>query len=265
MKGVIFDIKRFAVHDGPGIRVTAFLKGCPLACGWCHNPESRSAAISTVDKTVRIGDKAFVESETIGYEMTPEELIAEFRKERVFMEESGGGVTFSGGEPLAQADFLAEALALCKRENFHTAVDTSGFAHWDSFEAIIPYTDLFLYDLKLIDNDLHLFHTGVSNAIILENLERLSAMGASVRVRMPIIPEATLNDENISRSISFLKSLSGNIIGIDLLPFHNTAVRKYSRFKLENRFKDIKAPSKTDLETIKTRFETEKFLTHIGG
>ena len=132
--GIIFDIKRFAVHDGPGIRTTVFMKGCPLSCQWCHNPESRSADICTVPKIVHIGDKTVTEDETVGREMTVEEVMTELRKEQIFMEESGGGVTFSGGEPLQQADFLIEMLAACKLEKMHTTVDTTGFSNWETLE-----------------------------------------------------------------------------------------------------------------------------------
>jgi pyruvate formate lyase activating enzyme len=257
MTGILFDVKRFAVHDGPGIRVTAFMKGCGLRCKWCHNPESVSPEITLSEKRVRIGDRTFTENETIGYEITPEALVKEFAKERVFMEESGGGVTFSGGEPLLQAEFLVETLRLCKAEGFHTAVDTSGFAPQSAFEAVMPLTDLFLYDLKIVDEARHIEFTGASNRAILDNLRFLTSAGSKVRIRMPMIPVATMDEDNIVQSIDFLRSLGdGATEGIDLLPFHNIARHKYVRFRLDNPYADVKSLSKSDLQGIKQRFES---------
>ena len=265
MTGTIFDIKRFAVHDGPGIRVTAFLKGCPLACKWCHNPESVDPATDTVPKTVRVGNKTFTENETVGYEITPENLMREFRKEQVFMNESGGGVTFSGGEPLLQAGFLAEMLALCKKEKMHTAVDTSGFAVWHTLEAIHPLTDLFLYDLKIMDEALHKYYTGVSNLLILENLAGLLEKGARVRIRIPMIPGITFTHGNIKQTLTFLTGLPFPVEGVDLLPYHNTATHKYKRFQITNPLEEMKSLPKKDLLAVKQQFEAAAFHTRIGG
>jgi len=263
--GIIFDIKRFAVHDGPGIRVTAFLKGCALCCKWCHNPEALSPDICKSEKHLRIENKVFIDTEDIGYEITPEDLIKEFAKERVFMDESGGGVTFSGGEPLLQIEFLAETLALCKQRGFHTAIDTSGYAMRASFEKIAPLTDLFLYDLKIIDDAHHIEYTGVSNRKIHENLKFLVEIGKKIQIRMPMIPEATMNEVNICRSIEFLRGIKGKIEGIDLLPFHNTAKHKYTRFRIDNRFADTQTVAKDELNEIKQQFENEGFKVKIGG
>lgn len=265
MKGIVFDIKRFAVHDGPGIRVTAFLKGCPLACRWCHNPESISPLICTVPKTVRISDKTFVEDETVGYEISPEDLMKEFRKEQVFMEESGGGITFSGGEPLVQPEFLAASLRLCKKENFHTAVDTSGFSLWKNFEAIMPFTDLFLYDIKSMNDDVHKAYTGVSNRLILENLFRLLQAGVRIRIRIPMIDRITFTPENIEQTIAFLKNMPSPVEGVDLLPYHNTASHKYIRFNIKNELKETPSMTKNELAEIKYIFESAGFMTGIGG
>jgi pyruvate formate lyase activating enzyme len=263
--GIIFDIKRFAVHDGPGIRTTVFMKGCPLSCQWCHNPESMSAAICTVPKTVRIGDKTFTEDETVGREMAVEEVMKELRKEQVFMEESGGGVTFSGGEPLQQADFLFEMLIACKAERMHTTVDTSGFSSWKTLEKVAENTDLFLYDLKLIDNILHKTYTGVSNKLILENLEKLLEMGKKVRIRIPMIPGMTFTEENINQTLDYLSGLKFPVEGVDLLPYHNTASHKYERFGMENKLDELKAIRKIDLAETKLRFEKTGFEVQIGG
>ena len=263
--GIIFDIKRFAVHDGPGIRTTVFLKGCPLSCQWCHNPESMNAAVCTVPKTVRVGDKIFTEDEIVGSEMAVEEVMKELRKEQIFMNESGGGVTFSGGEPLLQADFLLEVLSACKAEKMHTAVDTSGFGSWKTLEKVAGITDLFLFDLKLIDDDLHKFYTGVSNKLILVNLEKLLELGKKVRIRIPMVHEITFTEENIRQSLDYLSGLKFLIEGIDLLPYHNTASHKYERFGIENKLGELKSIRKTDLEETKLQFEKAGFDVKIGG
>ena len=265
MNGIIFDIKRFAVHDGPGIRTTVFMKGCPLSCRWCHNPESMNPAICTVAKTVRIGEKTFTEDETVGREMTVAEVMTELRKEQIFMEESGGGVTFSGGEPLQQADFLVEMLVACHSEGMHTAVDTCGFANWEVLEKVACHTDLFLYDLKLMDPDLHKTNTGVPNQLILDNLTKLVSMGKKVRIRIPLIPELTFTLNNIRQTIVFLSKLNLSVAGVDLLPYHNTALHKYERFGIENHLKELKSVNKAELSDVQHLFEEAGFVVKIGG
>jgi len=265
MKGIIFDIKRFAVHDGPGIRATVFMKGCPLSCQWCHNPESMSTAICTVAKTVRIGEKIFTEDEEVGREITTPELLKELKKEQVFMEESGGGVTFSGGEPLLQHDFLVEMLAACQSEGMHTAVDTCGFAKWEVLEKVAQFTDLFLYDLKLMDSTLHKTVTGVPNKQILENLSRLLDAGKKVRIRIPLIPGITFTENNINETIVFLKKQNSPVEAVDLLPYHNTASHKYARFGIRNELKELKPVHKAELSAIKQQFEKAGFAVKIGG
>lgn len=263
--GILFDIKRFAVHDGPGIRTTVFLKGCPLSCKWCHNPESISPDICTVQKTYRIGAKEFNEPEQVGRQISVSDLMTEIRKEKIFMEESQGGVTFSGGEPMLQHSFLTKILSACKSEGIHTAVDTSGYTSRAVFEKVSPYTDLFLYDLKIINNDLHKTHTGVSNKIILENLEYLFIAGKSVRVRLPMIPDITCTEENIHQTIHYLSTFKDKIIGVDLLPYHNTGMHKYDRFGIKNEFSTSKSMNKSDLIATKTKFEMAGFEVKIGG
>ena len=263
--GIIFDIKRFAVHDGPGIRTTIFMKGCPLSCSWCHNPESMNPAICTVPKTVSIGTKTFTENETVGSEMTVEEVMNELRKEQIFMEESDGGVTFSGGEPLFQPAFLLELLVACKLENMHTTVDTSGYATWEVLEKVAQHTDLFLYDLKLMDNDLHTTYTGFSNKLILENLSQLLAMGKKVRIRLPMIPGISFTESNINDTIDFLSQLNHPNEGVDLLPYHNTAAHKYERFGLTNSHHQLKSVSRNELLEVKRQFEKAGFEVNIGG
>jgi len=265
MNGIIFDIKRFAVHDGPGIRTTVFMKGCPLSCRWCHNPESMNPASCTVVKTVRIGAKVFTEDEIVGREMTVEDVMKVLRKEQIFMEESGGGVTFSGGEPLYQPDFLVDLLIACQKEGMHTTVDTCGFANWNVLEKVAQHTDLFLYDLKVMNPDLHEINTGVPNQLILHNLTNLLGMGKKVRIRIPLIPEITFTLNNIRQTIVFLKTLNSPVDGVDLLPYHNTASHKYERFNIENHLKELKTVSKAELSGIKQQFEEAGFHVKIGG
>ena len=160
MKGLIFDIKRFAVHDGPGIRTTVFFKGCPLKCAWCHNPESIGCKPLHINKEYKLNSRTYLKPEIIGREITEDELFAEIIKEQVFMDESGGCVTFSGGEPLLQHGFLLKMLEICKSNNIHTAVDTSLYSSWETIGKISESANLFLVDLKLIDDSKHQQYTG---------------------------------------------------------------------------------------------------------
>jgi pyruvate formate lyase activating enzyme len=265
MSGVIFDIKRFAVHDGPGIRTTVFLKGCPLCCRWCHNPESIDPAPCSACKVLKLNGQHFTKEETIGYEISTDKLFVELEKERVFMDESGGGVTFSGGEPFLQYTFLLEMLMICKQNGMHTTVDTSLFAPWDKIKAVSTFTDLFLVDLKLMDSAAHQFHIGVSNELILNNIKRLAASDAAIIIRIPIIPNVTDSNENIFQTISFLKMLNGKISEVHLLPFHNTAKGKYVRVGKENPFSNVKSLQKEDIKEIEQQYIDAGFLVKIGG
>ncbi len=265
MTGIIFDIKRFAVHDGPGIRTTVFLKGCPLKCLWCHNPESISPQPCTIERVSRIGEQIFRNNEVVGQSKTVEEVMETLEKEWIFMDESGGGVTFSGGEPMFQSEFLAALLTACKKRGMHTAIDTCGFASSEVLRNIAPLTDLFLYDLKLMDSEKHQFYTGVSNQIILDNLRELVSGRSKIRIRIPVIPEINDTQENISETIHFLKSLNGSVEGVDLLPFHNTASGKYMRFGINYTMNENKKPKESDMEYIKKHFEESGFEVKIGG
>ncbi len=265
MTGIVFDIKRFAIHDGPGIRTTVFLKGCSLSCWWCHNPEGIGPAIEYVPKTVKIGAKSFEETEQVGRKVRVDELLDEVLKDRIFMEESGGGVTFSGGEPLRQPAFLLEALKACKGAGLHTTVDTSGYSSWKPLEKVAGYTDLFLFDLKIMDEEQHRHVTGVSNKLIKENLIRLLSMGKNVRIRIPVIPGFSFSEVNIAQTLEFLEEHTAKPEGVDLLPYHNTATHKYTRFGQENRMKNLQSLKKEDLNDLKNRFEKVGFITNIGG
>lgn len=254
MHGLIFDIKRFAVHDGPGIRATVFLKGCPLHCLWCHNPESMEATACSMPKVFNAGNSTFTEMEVIGRQLSVEELMHELRKEIIFMEESGGGVTFSGGEPLFQPAFLIEMLKACNAGQLHTAVDTSGFAPQQVIDEVALHANLFLFDLKLMDEDAHIQWTGLSNRIIFTNFERLMQKGAKVRVRVPLIPDVTLTNANLDALFEYLQPYRSQLEGIDLLPFHNTAAHKYERMGIQNTFKGIQSLPQEMLNSLMIKY-----------
>jgi len=265
MKGIIFDIKRFAVHDGPGIRTTVFLKGCPLHCSWCHNPEGIDCNPFRFEKVMKLNGRSYTKEETVGYEISSENLFSELEKERIFMDESGGGVTFSGGEPLLQYDFLIEMLKNCKTNGMHTTVDTSLFASWKKIKAVSEFTNLFLVDLKLMDSVAHQLHTGVPNELILENIRKLSESEASIIIRIPVIPGVTDFNENIMHTLSFLQTLNGKIKEVDLLPFHNTATEKYKRTGKKNLFSGQKSLQKEETIDIEKQFTNAGFFVKMGG
>jgi pyruvate formate lyase activating enzyme len=243
MKGIIFDIKRFAIHDGPGIRTTVFLKGCPMDCHLCHNPESRSPEL---EKTCR--------DEVVGKEVSIEDVMAEISKEVIFYDQSGGGVTFSGGEPLLQPDFLHALLQQCRKLDIHTTLDTTGFSTIEDFNPIVPLVDLFLYDLKLMDESEHFKYTGVSNQLVKENLRKLEAENKTVIIRFPVIPGITDSEANIKAIGEFVTPMS-NIGQIDLLPYHRIAEAKYKRLSMEYRIKNVLPPDNEHMEKVKHLFE----------
>ena len=253
MKAQIFDIKKYAIHDGPGIRQTIFFKGCPLTCWWCHNPESQSVNIEIFTVNEIFDNKTISTEKVLGKSVLIDELFKEITKEIIFFNESGGGVTFSGGEPLMQAKFLLEILKICQKNNINTCIDTSGFANQKIFESILPFTNLFLYDLKLINNTKHKKYTGVSNQIILSNLKYLNQKKANVIIRIPIIP--TINDlpEDINDFINFINNLE-NINDVELLAYHSIASNKYKRYGKQNKMLNIKEPTKENMKNIQKLF-----------
>lgn len=264
MSGIIFDIKHFAIHDGPGIRQTVFLKGCPLNCWWCHNPESRSCEIVAFRKTEKIGRNILEKEEFAGWEVTVEEVMKEVEKDLVFFEESGGGVTFSGGEPLLQFDFLMALLKKCKHKNIHTCIDTTGYTDQEKIEEVSAYTDLFLYDLKHMEDEAHLSYTGVSNKRILENLLLLDQLGRAIQIRLPLIPGINDDESNLFRTIDFLQKLRKNH-PVSLLPYHKIGKHKYSRFDIDYKMEGIEESSREHIEKVKSIFEKAGFMVSIGG
>ena len=250
MLGIISNIQRFTVHDGPGIRLTIFMQGCPLACWWCHNPECI--------KHYKIDDKD-------GHlRLNVTDLLKEIKKEQIFIDESGGGVTFSGGEPMMQSIFLGEILDACKEEDIHTAVDTSGLVSTDTFDTLIDKPNLFLYDLKIIDNVLHQKYTGVSNALILKNLKTLNDQQKDVIIRIPLIPEITDTNQNIDDILKLLSQLP-NIKTVNLLPYHSIAESKYNKYNIPYKMKGTKLLSENKVNKIKNLFISAGFEASIGG
>lgn len=259
IKARVFDVKHYAVHDGPGIRTTFFLMGCPLRCLWCQNPESqKDESVITFTPMKCIGCGKCVQvcgkldqnlqlpreqcqlcgscvsvchagAKAFGSKFwTPEEVLSKVLPEKVFFDLSGGGVTFSGGECVTHGEFLAETLKLLKKNGIHTTVDTCGAAPTANFEAILPETDLFLYDLKKMDPLLHKAYTGMDNALILKNLEYLCDHNANVIIRIPLIPGYTDRPEDIHATGQYLLgTLKNRIIRCELLPYNKLAASKY--------------------------------------
>jgi pyruvate formate lyase activating enzyme len=263
--GIIFDIRRFATHDGPGIRTTVFFKGCPLSCRWCHNPESIDTRPFKFNKKVMVDGEWFEHEEWVGRSYTVGEVMDTLVRDKVFYEESGGGVTFSGGEPLLQPEFLAKILEACQREGLHTAVDTSGQVRRKFLDPVLPFTNLFLFDYKHYDPAKHRQSTGSSNEIINENLRYLVKCGKQVRLRIPVIPSFNYNENDMAEMVLFLKSLDGRIDQVDLLPYHTLGNNKYKRFELPNPMDGIPALNKNDLLPFMEVFQKGGFKVTIGG
>ncbi|MFT3738317.1 MAG: glycyl-radical enzyme activating protein [Breznakibacter sp.] len=265
MQGIVFDVKRFAVHDGPGIRTTIFFKGCNMRCFWCHNPESIDTQPVSVTKKRMLDGMCHACSETIGKQMTVNDVMAVLERERIFMDESGGGVTFSGGEPTLQPQFLQELLRACKTKGIHTTVDTNGSAHERTYTAILPFTDLFLVDLKHANAATHLWGTGASNDKTIANLANLLKLDAHVWVRIPVIPTFNHSNAEMAGIADLLLSMPQKAERVDLLPFHHMAKNKFERLGLPAPLSDIPSLTKSDLVSYKELFESKGFNTIIGG
>jgi pyruvate formate lyase activating enzyme len=288
----VFNIQRYSIHDGPGIRTTVFFKGCPLKCLWCHNPESQNfnkELVQYKDRCINCGycikackmdaienkencilcENCCEECPTnsrvmLGKEMTINEILQEVEKDRAFYDQSKGGVTLSGGEPLSQGEFLLSLVKELKMKSFHITIDTSGYAPWENIEELLPYVDLFLYDLKIVNEEKHKFYTGVSNKIIIDNLRKLAKTGTDIYIRIPIIPTINDGDEDIKDFLQILKEIGG-FEHINFLPYHNISTEKYNRLNLEYKIADIKEPSSESMKKIKNIFENHGFKVKIGG
>jgi len=296
---VVFDIKKYAIHDGPGIRTTIFFKGCPLSCAWCHNPEGIALSSSMIHDMKRcIGCLACVEAcpeeaisvreksdstgsaaihtdrtlcsrcgicadicptkarEEVGRSYSLNKIMEMIEKDIPFYENSGGGVTFSGGEPLMQWEPLVELLKGCRDLEIHRAVDTTGFAPWPVLEKVAQVTDLFLFDLKHMDGALHKLHTGVSNALILSNLRNLAMRGSAINIRIPMIPGVNDDDANIEATGNFLADLGRESKGVSgikeitLLPYHDFQRSKYIKFGIDYRADNILPPTEERVKEV---------------
>lgn len=298
MKGLIFDIKRYSIHDGEGTRTTVFLKGCPLSCLWCHNPESQSFKIHIVhyeDKCINcktceqvckkraikiIDNKAQIDNllcnlcfdcikacptnalSQVGSLYSVDEVLEEVLKDKVFY--SNGGVTISGGEPFSQVKFLLSLVKCLKENHIHIAIDTSGYTKFSNIEKVLEYTDQFLYDLKIMDPLLHKSYTGVSNKVILENLEKLAKIAnEKITIRLPIIPKINDSANNLKQTASFLKKLG--ISKIDLLAYHDIMIDKYRRLNIVFKLNHVEKPSDEKIESITQFFKSQNFIVNIGG
>jgi len=299
IKTLVLSVQKFSVHDGPGIRTTVFFKGCPLRCAWCHNPESQNFGTDLLtdnEKCAACGvcashcpvqaisvsaagqytDRSLCRAcgecidfcrknarEIAGHTAASPELLAEILQDQVFYEQSGGGVTFSGGEAVCHIDELEQLAQNCRRRGLHVTIDTCGHAPQESFRRILPYTDLFLYDLKHMDPGLHHRYTGQDNCLILGNLRYLSEAGAAIHLRIPLIEGINSDAENIEAVLRFAKTL--HVLQVNLLPYHNTGSSKYARLGFLPQENTLLAPPAERLEAIQRQFADEGFLTCIGG
>lgn len=263
--GAVFSIKKYSLHDGPGIRSTVFLKGCPLSCWWCHNPESQRPDPEPVACQEDRPFSAFAGTDGhVGRIMSVRDVIDEVKKDELFYDESGGGVTFSGGEPLMQPDFLVSLLQAAKRYDFHTAVDTSGFASAEVLQCVMPLTDLFLYDLKLMEDAAHRQYVGTPVAPVLENLDSLSQSGARVKVRVPIVPGITDTPENLEAIAGFLVARPA-LRDMAILALNHLGDQKYKRLNMENRIAGLAAPTGERMSALQAFFMDKGLNCSIGG
>jgi pyruvate formate lyase activating enzyme len=300
--GLIFDIKRFAVNDGPGIRTTLFLKGCPLRCVWCHNPEGLSTKpVKLYTKKKCIGCQSCVEIcpehnlrltpdgikdlghcvtcgkctdecptlalQMAGKEWNMDDLMTIVEKERQVMEESGGGVTLCGGEPLMQAEYALELLEELKRRHFHTTLDTTLFAPESVVRKVIPLTDLFLVDLKHMDSEKHKFYTHVPNEQIHQNIKLISEAGARFWIRIPLIVGVNADDENLVKSAKFLANLPNTPEWVNLLVYHDIGIGKHVRLGSEYNPENIsmEPPSEQVQQHALDIFKEHGLNVKIGG
>lgn len=299
--GMVFNIQKYSIHDGPGIRTTIFLKGCPLRCEWCHNPEGQSPepelafwpsrclvdcsecvsgceqlALAKADSVLTLDRKKCNlcgqcvdicpsrALEMAGRRLNVEEVMAELAKDQIFQEESGGGVTFSGGEPFFQPEFLQALLEESAKRGIHTAVDTCGVVETAVLEKLSPRINLFLYDLKIMDEEKHRQLTGASNRIVLENLRWLDERARPIQVRMPLIPGVNDGPEDIDQLVCFLRSLK-HVHQVALLPYHDLGREKYGRFNLESKAKKIPLPTPELIKSVKEKLESSGIEVRIGG
>ncbi|WDP89232.1 MAG: glycyl-radical enzyme activating protein [Desulfobacter sp.] len=254
----IFRIQRYSIHDGPGIRTTIFFQGCPLFCAWCHNPESQpmpGKGKTRAGEGGRAGEK---------YQGLVRDLVREIEKDAVYFEESGGGVTFSGGEPLVRPGLLTALVAAFRDRGIHTCLDTSGYAPFAVLGPVAGAVDLVLYDIKVVDESRARALTGRSPGVILKNLERLSGQNIPLLLRFPLIPGMTDTRENLGGIADFLIRRT-RYRQIHLLPFHNTGARKYADLGLKNPMEKASPPGADRIRAVARVFEEKGLSPIIGG
>jgi len=302
-KGIIFNIQRFSVHDGPGIRTLVFMKGCPLRCLWCCNPESLKSypelgfiegncvkcfscidvcpnkAITVSEDGKIVTDREYCEAcgkcvevckynarKIVGKNETIDSILAEVERDRLFYTNSGGGITVSGGEPTQQHEFVGEFLKQCQEHFLNTAIETCGYVKWEYLEQILEDVDFLYYDIKHMDPTKHREFTGVSNELILENIERIlsNKVKSIIVIRIPIIPGYTDSEKNIIAIGEFLRKFGADKIMIELLPYHQLGSSKYKQYGMEYKIKNIKPPNLEHMETIKKIIKSYGLKCQIG-
>lgn len=300
---VVTNIQRYSTHDGDGVRTTIFFKGCPLSCRWCHNPESQdfrkelffygnkckncggciprcSSGANGMEEGRLVFDRSkctacgsctdwciYEARELAGVDYTVEQLVKEAKKDRMFYEQSGGGVTLSGGEVMSQdIEFLEPLCRALHREGLSVFIDTCGFAPYEKYEKILPYVDTFLYDIKAMDSAIHQEWTGVENGLILENLKKLSAAGANIYIRIPTIGGVNADEGFMQQVIAFLKENNIHPAQVNLLPYHNYGRNKYASLAKEYDDASMQVPTNEQMEQFKELFINNGFAkTNIGG
>jgi pyruvate formate lyase activating enzyme len=264
-RGLIFDIRRYSVHDGPGIRTTVFLKGCPLNCAWCHNPESILPLPQKISRCRKLNGHARVVEEEIGRWLDSATVFADIIKDRIFFEESQGGVTFSGGEPLTQLAFLIEMLNMCKGSGIHTAVDTSGYAPTALFLEASAHADVLLFDIKSANPTRHNAFTGVDNALIISNMLALPINGPEVFVRIPVIPGFNDSLDDMRQILDIVCKVKAPIARVDLLPFHRLGRQKYEALGMAAPPAFGPEPERDSMEQFMQVFSEAGFGVKLGG
>ena len=302
ISGVVFNLQHYSIHDGPGIRTTVFLKGCPLRCLWCQNPESQAMhpeIMLNLDKCTGCrtcveacpegaismqGDKSVTDRERctgcgacadvcpyeartlMGKDMTAGEVFEDVNKDAIFYTNSGGGVTISGGDPVFQPDFSAAILALCQEAGIHTAIETSGFCKWDKFKKILDHADLVLYDIKHMDSQAHKECTGVPNELILDNARRIyHDMKLPMALRVPVIPGYNDAVDNLEKLANFVSDELGPEVRVHLLAYHRLGIGKNEQLEKDAPLADLQPPDEPYMEELKNIFIRKNLDAVLGG